>query len=97
MRHSPIRLCVLASAFLALSGCGLPPALSIAFNGMDGLSLLASGKSISDHAISQVAGEDCAMYRFVTDPENVCRANPAQSPDETIAEAPGETRRDLGR
>lgn len=53
---------------LTLGGCiaVVPPAITIASYAIDGVSLLVSGKSVSDHAISEIAGEDCAMWRLVT-------------------------------
>ncbi|MDA0786208.1 MAG: hypothetical protein O3B37_07940 [Proteobacteria bacterium] len=50
---------------LLLGGCGLPPALSAASWALDGISYLASGKSVTDHAISEVAQQDCALFRVV--------------------------------
>lgn len=57
---------------LCLSGCGLPPAISIASFALDGFSYLTSGKSVSDHALSVAAGQDCALLRVVENTE-VCR------------------------
>lgn len=50
---------------LFLGGCGLPPALSVASWALDGVSYLASGKSVTDHAISEIAQQDCALFRAV--------------------------------
>lgn len=50
---------------LFLGACGLPPALSVASWAIDGVSYLASGKSVTDHAISEVAQQDCALFRAV--------------------------------
>ncbi len=75
MTFATCRSCVaLALGLFALSGCILPPAISIASNGIDGLSYLTSGKSMSDHAISEATGEDCALFRVLTD-DSVCRSN----------------------
>lgn len=65
-----------------LSGCGLPPALMIASYAADGVSYVATGKSVSDHGISAVTGRDCAVWRVIKG-EPICidqpteRANPA--------------------
>ena len=48
-----------------LSGCGLPPAVMIASYAADGVSYVATGKSVSDHGISAVTGRDCAVWRIV--------------------------------
>ena len=50
---------------LLLGGCGLPPALTAASWALDGVSYLVSGKSVTDHAISEVAAQDCALFRIV--------------------------------
>lgn len=65
------KLIVLAAA-LTLSGCGLPPAITIVSYALDGLSLLSTGKSVGDHAISVAARQDCAMWRLVKNGE-ICR------------------------
>lgn len=56
---------------LLLGGCGLPPALTAASWALDGFSYLVSGKSVTDHAISEVAAQDCALFRIVQGSE-VC-------------------------
>ena len=57
-----IRLAVLALPIL-LNARALPASFSIASLAIDGISYATSGKSVSDHAISAVANEDCAMWR----------------------------------
>lgn len=54
---------------ILLGGCGLPPALTAASWALDGVSYLVSGKSVTDHAISEVASQDCALFRIVQDRE----------------------------
>ena len=54
---------------LLLGGCGLPPAISVASWAIDGISYVASGKSVTDHAISQVMQQDCALFRVVQERE----------------------------
>jgi hypothetical protein len=56
---------VLIGLPLLLGGCGLPPALTAASWALDGVSYLVSGKSVTDHAISEVAAQDCALFRVV--------------------------------
>lgn len=56
---------------ILLGGCGLPPALTAASWALDGVSYLVSGKSVTDHAISEVASQDCALFRIVQD-RDVC-------------------------
>lgn len=63
-----------------LSGCGLPPAVMIASYAADGVSYVATGKSVSDHGISKVTGRDCALWRIIKG-EAVCKDEPTQRAD----------------
>ncbi|HLJ20131.1 MAG TPA: SPOR domain-containing protein [Stellaceae bacterium] len=63
-----------------LSGCGLPPAVMIASYAADGVSYVATGKSVSDHGISKVTGRDCALWRVIKG-EPVCKDEPTQRAD----------------
>lgn len=56
---------------LLLGGCALPVPIQIASWALDGASLFATGKSVTDHGLSAVAQEDCAMWRVATTGE-VC-------------------------
>lgn len=49
---------ILGMAF-ELLGCASPAAVTVASVAVDGASYAASGKSLSDHAMSAVSGEDC--------------------------------------
>jgi len=55
-----------------LSGCALPAAVSIASYAVDGASFVATGRSMSDHGISILLREDCALFRVLKG-EPVCR------------------------
>jgi len=52
---------------LFLAGCALPPAISVASFVADGVSYAITGKSTTDHAISAVVRQDCALARVVQD------------------------------
>ena len=53
-------------ASLYLSGCvAVPPAVVIGGYALDGASYAATGKTMSDHAISGVADKDCSLWRVV--------------------------------
>jgi cell division septation protein DedD len=65
---------------LLLSGCAIPPAISIASYVLDGISYAATGKSVSDHGISAVAGRDCATFRILKG-QNPCRGEPTELRD----------------
>lgn len=58
-------LCALFGAALSLTGCivALPPAVQAASLALDGVSYLTTGKSVTDHAISGITAQDCAMMR----------------------------------
>lgn len=77
---------VVIGAALLLSGCALPPALTIASYAIDGFSYLTSGKSVSDHALSAVTSQDCALFRAVMG-NDICRDRDEQMPDGTAIAA----------
>jgi len=62
---------VLCSAVL-LSGCALPLPVQVAGWLLDGASVLTTDKTIADHGLSMVAGQDCSIWRGFRDGE-VCR------------------------
>lgn len=64
------RLAILAIP-LILSGCGIPPAITIASYALDGAIFAASGKTARDHALSAVLDEDCAMFRVING-DSIC-------------------------
>lgn len=49
---------------LLLSGCALPVSVQIASFAATGFSYATTGKGISDHAVSAMAEQDCAMHRI---------------------------------
>lgn len=59
------RLAILAIPVL-LSGCGIPPAVTIATYALDGAVLAASGKTVRDHALSAVVEQDCSMFHVIS-------------------------------
>ena len=69
-----------------LSGCGLPPAVMIASYAADGVSYIATGKSVSDHGISEVTGRDCALWRVIKG-KSICQDEPAERADPAPVEA----------
>lgn len=58
---------------MSLSGCivAMPPAIQFASLALDGVSYIATGKSVTDHAISGVTKKDCAMLRPLQG-EDIC-------------------------
>lgn len=63
---------VLGTTALLLGGCAIPVPLQVASWAVDGISLLMTEKSVTDHGISIVAQKDCAIWRGVVDGE-LCR------------------------
>jgi hypothetical protein len=73
MRLGRIRIAVIVGAATLLAGCGVvPPMVSVISYAIDGVSLFATGKSVTDHALSAAAERDCALWRVFTTGE-VCR------------------------
>jgi hypothetical protein len=60
---------------LVTGGCGGPVLVSAASYGADGVSLVESGKTTTDHLISAISKKDCALWRFFRN-ENVCHDRP---------------------
>lgn len=59
------RCAILASGTLALSGCALPPVISVASFALDVASYSQSGKSVGDHGLSLVMQRDCAVLNLL--------------------------------
>ena len=71
MRHV-----LLLAACLGLGGCVAPPSIVTYLSyALDGVSLVATGKSVGDHALSAAVEKDCAMWRLLKEQDimAVCR------------------------
>ena len=77
------RFIFLSVGALFLSGCAIPFPFQIASWALDGLSIIVTKKSVSDHGISVLAQKDCAVWRGITEGE-LCRN--AISGDTMVAE-----------
>ncbi len=66
------RAATLALTSVLLTGCAVPVPLQVASWIADGVSLLTTEKSLTDHGISMVVDKDCALFRGITEGE-VCR------------------------
>jgi hypothetical protein len=65
-------VCLLISP-LMLGGCSLlPVSFQVASMALDGISLLTTQKSLTDHGISAFAEKDCAMWRGLTE-SDICQ------------------------
>jgi len=65
--------CALLAMPLVLGGCGLPVGVTVASFIADGVSLLTTEKTLTDHGISLVTDEDCALWRSLKG-EDICHA-----------------------
>lgn len=74
-------------ACFGLGGCVMPPVVSYGSLAMDGVSYAATGKSVSDHALSAATEQDCAMWRVVSEQQidAVC-----QKPGATVVAEDGD-------
>jgi len=70
------RRCLLVASALLLGGCALPLPVQIASWALDGLSVLTTEKTITDHGVSLVAQKDCALWRGLVEGA-VCRDSDA--------------------
>jgi hypothetical protein len=57
---------------LFLFGCSLPAGVSAVSWAIDGASYITTQKSLTDHGLSFLAGQDCALYRLITNMK-VCK------------------------
>ena len=63
-----MRIIVVPALLFLLNGCALlaiPPAMTIASYAVDGVSYLATDKSITDHMLSDALGRNCATWRIL--------------------------------
>ncbi len=83
-----MRLGIAAGSILLLADCAaIPPAVSVATWAIDGATLVFSGKTVSDHAISAVARKDCSLWRLLKG-EPMCKDYPAEDGPTLAAVAP---------
>jgi len=61
-----------------LCGCSLPAGVNAVSWVIDGASYVTTKKSLADHGLSFIAGQDCALHRFISrmDPSSVCKNLP---------------------
>jgi len=67
------RFVALGAGVLLLGGCALPVPIQIASWALDGISYLATEKSVADHGLSMVAQQDCAVLRGLLSEGEFCR------------------------
>ncbi len=62
-----MRFAVALSALFICSACAAPIGVTVVALMADGVSYAATEKSISDHGLSAITEQDCAMHRVFTD------------------------------
>lgn len=74
------------SAGTLLSGCVMaaPSAFQLATYAADGASYAATGKSVTDHLISEVTAKDCALMRGLKGEDICSEIEPERMPDGTL-------------
>lgn len=60
---------------LVLTGCGIPPAVTVAGYVADGVLLAGTGRTSTDHGLSLATGRDCAVWRML-DGREICTHAP---------------------
>jgi len=81
------------AALLATGACGctaLPPAVKLGTLALTGASYIVTGKGPSDHVISAIAEQDCALLRVVRDAP-ICVANGPAAPAALARREPAPT------
>ena len=73
-----------------LLGACVPLPLQVATLAADGISYLMTKKSVTDHGLSAVVGQDCALHRAVTD-GTLCRDDKERPTVLAASEAPLKT------
>ena len=58
-----MRWLLFAAVAVSLSGCGIPPIISVASLALDFASYGSTGKTVTDHGLSAVLQKDCVLLR----------------------------------
>ena len=83
------RLVLLMVLLSVLGGCmALPAPVQMASFALDGISLITTEKSLSDHGLSLFTGRDCAFWRGLTE-GRFCAEQEDGDDAFTLSEAPG--------
>ena len=75
---------------ISVNGCALPVSVTATSWAVDGISYATTKKSLADHGISFVAGQDCALYRIIKNfnIDEVCKSyNNSRTAVVSIADA----------
>ena len=91
------RVGVLGAGALLLGGCALPLPVQVASWALDGLSYIATQKSVADHGLSLVANRDCGVLRGLLDDGYICRDFDDGTTGVAVASRAGNTAADAAR
>ena len=80
LRLSLLLLPVALALPLLTGGCGVPVAIAAASYGADGVSVVQSGKTTTDHLASMVSKKDCAVWRVLRS-RSICEERDPAKPD----------------
>lgn len=72
IKHRKCAFLAAIAAPLALAGCAVPLGVQIASLFADGVSLVTTDKTLTDHGISAITNKDCAVWRGFKG-EDVCQ------------------------
>ena len=61
-----VRWFALFVSSVLIAGCAMPPTLRVASWAIDGVTYLATDKSVMDHGLSALSGQDCKMMRLAS-------------------------------
>ena len=68
---------------MMLGGCAIPLGVHVAAWALDGISYVATKKSLTDHGLSIVTEQDCAMWRILKQEEICAEKEPISSEAES--------------
>jgi hypothetical protein len=88
MTVRPLTGLLLASIPLLLGGCAIPVGVAIASYAADGVLLLTTDKSSTDHLLSMSSGQDCAMWRVIKGRQICAERAPGENPYDVDYDAP---------
>ena len=61
------QIAAITIAALLVSGCALPVPIQVAGWGLDGVSVMTTEKTLTDHGLSMVSGRDCSVWRGIAE------------------------------
>jgi cell division septation protein DedD len=71
---------------LLVNGCALPAGVVIASYAADGVSYVATGKSVTDHGLSAATGHDCALLRPLLKQKSICNTDETERGKHVVVE-----------